>query len=171
MEKIIIGFSTSSSFSIYSKAIQIVEETKYSHVYIKFFEPAIKRDVIYQSSGLAVNFCNQTSFDASETTISEYEIDITPEKKAEIIAYMFDHVGLPYGFLKILGISIYLILGLIGIKLARNPFDKEDKGLFCSEVGYNIISMLLNAPKIDPSLVKPKDLEDILKNMGVERIK
>ena len=66
MEKIYIGFSTHTG-NLLSKTIQLVEGSKFSHVYIR--KVSKYGEYVYQASGLAVNFMNIDIFKAHNVIV------------------------------------------------------------------------------------------------------
>lgn len=159
MKKITVGLSKRTSFNIFSLGIELFQRTKYSHAYIKLHLDDINRDCIYQASGLAVNFSNMEKFDAVETVIHEWDIEVTDEMFNQIMGFCFDELGKPYDIKMIIGI---IFNTLFGWKL----FNSDGLNSFiCSElVGY-VLKMVGVLP-LDHCLdyYTPKDVFNTLNN-------
>lgn len=138
---IIIGFSTPRDFSTLSWIIKKVERTEFSHVYVKIFSKSLDRYLVYQASGLAVNFCGQDTFYAHNKDIAEFAIPVTPEQKIEILKKCVDLAGKPYGMKDLIGIGLVRLAGLVRWKI-RNPFADGSKTYICSEIAATILLML-----------------------------
>lgn len=148
MEQIVIGFSTvRKRFSLFSWAIRAVEQTKYSHVYIKFWSESMQRWLIYQASHMAVNFMGEQRFLNEEIIIEEFVINVTPEQKAKILQYCVDTVGTPYGVSQIFGMAYARVLARLGYNM-YNPFSDGSKTMVCSELAGHILMVM--GEEVDP---------------------
>ena len=161
MKKITIGFSRSSGkLPIFSWLIMLFQRTNYSHAYMKFNSDNIDRTIVFQASGLKVNFIGLELFKTKEIIVKEFEIEISDESFNNIMKYAVDRAGQPYSLLQIINTAIYMIC-------RKSPFDNQIIGWDCSklmadmlekELGYNITE--------DLDVISPKDLHDYLENYG-----
>lgn len=161
MRKITIGLSRHTKFSIFGRGIEFFQKTPYSHAYLKFHSNSLSRDLIYQASGLKVNFMNTKMFDSSNTTTNEYVIEVTEEKYNEILGFCVDQVGKPYGIKNIVGIVFYTVFGYKIIKS-----DKLES-FICSElIGYVMRMAGILPDGIDLDYFKPKDVFDCMEKLN-----
>lgn len=136
MKEIIVGLSKPPEFKPFAYAIQKFEGTEYSHAYIKFHCDQFDRDMIYQASGLAVNFMSSDVFSSHGTPVHEWKIQVTDEQFNEIMKFCADQLGKPYGLKAIIGIAFYIPFG---IKLVDS--DKLET-FICSELVGEILKII-----------------------------
>jgi hypothetical protein len=156
MRRIYIGLSRHTDFAIFGRAIEWFEKTNFSHAYVRFYSESLNRSLIYQASGMSVNFTNIEHFNSINTTVKEYEILVSDEQYTQILQFCVDNVSKPYGLKSIFGILVYQIFGWKCI----NP-DKQES-FICSELVCYILQMLgiINEPDLDYST--PKSVYNIL---------
>jgi len=160
---IIIGFSTHKSFNLLSWVIKKVERTDFSHVYVKIFSKSLDRYLVYQASGLAVNFCGQDTFYAHNKDVAEFAIAVTPEQKIEVLKKCVDLAGKPYGMKDLIGIGLVRLAGLIRWKI-RNPFADGSKTYICSETAATILVVIgFKFEELDSTT--PKDIYEKLRGL------
>lgn len=160
---IIIGFSTPRNFHILPWIIRKAEHTDFSHVYIKIFSKSLDRYLVYQASGLVVNFCGQDTFYAHHKDVAEFAIPVTPEQKIEILKRCVDLAGRPYGIKSLIGIGLVRLAAFIGWKI-RNPFMDGSKTYICSEIAATLLVMLgFKFTELDSTT--PRDVYDKLRGM------
>lgn len=164
MKKITIGFSKAESkFAIFAKLIQLVLGTSFSHTYIKFKSESIDRILIYQASGLAVNFMPEHRFLEHHVPIAEYELEVSEETYKKTIQFAVDKSGTPYGITQILGILYIKLLGCLGITV-KNPFSTGTNNYICSELVTEILREILELNfYYDLDSVTPKELYNFMK--------
>lgn len=164
MKTIIIGFSRSKDInSPLSKIIRWVEKTPYSHVFIKVYNENFDRHIIYQASGLMVNFMSPTIFENHSVVIKEYKVDVTNETYVDIMQFAIDNAGVPYAIKELFGIAIVKLLKLFNINLNKNPFGDGKTTLKCSELGGYIIENFLDVDiKEDLDTISPLEIDQIL---------
>lgn len=166
MDKLYIGFSKpkNNKFPIFSWAIRLVENTPYSHVYIKWHSDYLERDIIYQASGSSVNFMEGSYFNNKAETLYEYEINI-PNKSSKIAKQKaMDYSNRPYGIKQIFGILIVKIAKLFN-KEIKNPFSDGKATWVCSEIVANILIELGYNINISLDNVTPKDIYNFLESI------
>lgn len=155
MKKITVGFSRPKGniFPFFSWGIRIFQGwTDYSHVYVKTNSKKLNRDIIYQASGLQVNFIGANYFYEHVHVIKEFVIEIEDSDYLNMMRFMVDNAGKPYSFRDILAIS-----------LKSKKLLDGDKGFVCS----NLIGTILHKFKGLSSdknieLLIPKDIYNIL---------
>ena len=162
METIYIGFSRPSGwFKPFSWAIRLLQWTSYSHVYIRVHSNSIDRDIIYQASGLQVNFIGLDLFKSKEIIIKEFPVQITPETKIKVLQYCTDMAGKPYGILEVFGFPWVIFNSFIG-RHVNNPFSDGTNSFVCSEFVGDILKDFLGYPLPDPQNLDPKQIYEYL---------
>jgi hypothetical protein len=170
MDQIIFGFSRpKSGFQPFSWAIQFFTASNISHAYVKFYSAKYDRWLIYQASGLAVNFTNTEIFEAKETVVEEFEIPISDEAKQKTIQFAIDNCGAPYGILQIFGILLVILAKKIGIKIPNILYNSST--FVCSELAADILKEIGNGSELDPKVTTPVDLKNYLINNGFNPVK
>lgn len=160
-EYIIIGFSTPRTFNTLSWTIRKAERTDFSHVYVKIFSKSLDRYLIYQASGLTVNFCGQQTFYAHNKDIAEFAIPITTEQKVEILKKCVDLAGRPYGIKALIGIGLVRLASIFKWKI-HNPYADGSKTYICSEITATLL-ILIGFKFNELDSITPKDIYDKLR--------
>lgn len=163
MRKLVVGFSKpKSGFIPFSEAIRWVCGTKFSHTYIKFKSDSFDRVLIYQASGLLVNFIGETRFNEAEVVVAEFELEVSDEAFNRTMQFAIDQAGVPYGISQIFGILYVKALGLFGLK-AKNPFPNGSGNYVCSELVAQILKEIIGLKvDIDLDLIDPKEVFELL---------
>jgi hypothetical protein len=138
MNSIIIGFSKPKKFKLFAWAIMKGYNIPYDHVYIKFHSDSYERDLIYQASGLAVNFMSVDIFNSINDVVQEFTFPITDDNKKAMVQFCIDNVGKPYGFKDILGLAWARVLELCGKKV-NNPVNDGQNSWVCCELGAYVL--------------------------------
>ena len=144
MAKIIVGFSLPNKWKPYSWLIQTLLGTKYSHVYIKIYSEKFERNLIYQASKTMVNFMGTEIFLKDNVIYEEFEIEISDEKRTQLLQFAIDNAGKPYGFKAAIGMGLVKILSFVGIKI-KNPFRDGTYSYVCSEIAAHILEQFNDA--------------------------
>src|SRR6266853_4349765 len=131
MKNIIIGFSTRNLLG--SKLIRWLDNSKFSHVYIKWHSDTYDRDIIYQASGTAINFMSTKIFSKESSIIKEISLTVEDIQFQKCMQFCIDNAGVPFGFLEILGMGYVKLLNKLGIKVL-NPWRDGKKTYVCSEL-------------------------------------
>jgi len=156
MSKLIIGFSTHKKFTILGSIIKLVEKTEFSHVYVKLYSESLDRYLIYQASGLIVNFVGEDIFYAKNKDIATFSLDITKEQQVKLLQKAVDNCGKPYGVADLFGIGWVRLGSLLGKKF-KNPFADHGKTYICSELASTLLLELgFNFNNLDD--ITPRDL-------------
>lgn len=156
MHKLVVGFSTSRKFKLLTYLIRLVEKTKFSHVYIKWYSDYFKRWIIYQAEVGGVQFMSSEMFDQDNVTLSEFEYEMSDDQHQKVVQFAMDNCGRPYGYSSVLG----FFLQSLGIKIPR-LFDNT-KSFICSELAATILKEEFEQVDLDPNIVSPKILYSIL---------
>jgi len=136
MRKIVIGFSRPKGFlKPFSWAIRLVERTPYSHVYVRSHSESLDVDLIYQASGVQVNFMGLEVFRAHALILSEFEVEVPDDKHKEFMRWAIVNAGTPYSMKQPLGILLIKLFNL-----ERNPLQNGRTAWVCSEIVAFILS-------------------------------
>jgi len=165
MKTLIIGFSI--GHTVVSKAIKVLDRSRFSHVYIKWHSDSIDRDIIYQASGTMVNFMGVTEFRKHSTPVEEIKLTVTDDQFRRCLQFCIDNAGVPYGLKQLIGMGYVRVLRLFGVKM-KNPLRDGRATYVCSEL---ISSLLADAVDIkvplDTEIAGPNDLYKFLKDNAV----
>lgn len=167
MEKLIIGFSRPNKFKIFAWLIMKIWKTPFDHVYVKFRSDYYDRDIIYQASGIMVNFMSPVIFAENNLIIDEFELDITSENKIKLMQFAIDNAGKPYGLKEGIGLVLIEIARHFG-KIIKNPFGDGSKTYVCSKLAayikenFTYSNKLINLP-VDIDQISPLDMYNSLK--------
>lgn len=169
MAQITIGFSKASTFfPIYSWLIMAAERTPFSHVYIKYTDSELQRDVIFQASHTLVNYMGSTVFDTEETVVQEFAFTISDQTMTKIRQFAIDNAGKPYGFWSVIGLAYVQILAFVGLKVV-NPLRDEGSTFVCSELVATILKDCTNVEITeDLDTVTPKDIYAIVSKLPID---
>ena len=139
----------------------LADRSSFSHAYIEFNSEFYQRNLIYQASGLSVNFIGEDLFNSKEVTVKEFTIPISDEAKKQVVQFAIDHAGLPYNIGGVVGIGAVKFCALFG-KRIKNPI--TGNGYFCSELAAQILQDFEDASFSSQDIQKmtPTDLYDYL---------
>lgn len=138
MRTIRIGFSSPTSWKPFAELIKLVYGIPYDHVYIRIHSESIHRDLIYQASGIQVNFMSPQVFDSSNKTQAMFETELSDESYVRMLQFAVDQAGKSYGVKEAIGLGIVRIAELFGRKIS-NPFRDGGKTWVCSELAGFIL--------------------------------
>lgn len=171
MKTITLGFSKSSkSFAPFSKLIMWVQQTPFSHVYIKIHSTNLDRDIIYQASHLAVNFMGSIRFLQEEIVYQEFILHVSDQSYNKTMKFAIDNSGVPYGILQVIGIGWVLLLQKFN-KTVSNPFPNGNSNFVCSELIADILKECLGENiQFDADTVTPKEMYDFVSAMDLTKI-
>jgi hypothetical protein len=96
MRTIVVGFSRPKKWNLLSWLIMKIQRTNYSHVYVKFYSNSLERELIYQASGLQVNFVGSILFYNHHLAVKEFELDVSDESHINALRFAVDKAGTPY---------------------------------------------------------------------------
>lgn len=161
MRRVIVGFSRPKAWlKPFSWAIRLVERTPYSHVYIRTRADALGVDLIYQASGVQLNFMGLEHFKENALILYEFEGYLPDEKYREFMRWAITNSGASYSSKQPLGI---LAIKLFNLK--KNPFANGRYAWVCSELVGFLLSSFFNL-KIDEKeldTIGPRGIFDICK--------
>jgi hypothetical protein len=162
MDSIVVGFSRPNGwFEPFSWLIRLIDQSSFSHTYIKYYNTYSGRWMIFQSSGLQVNYIGETRFNTKEIICKEFQIPITTDQKIQMVQYATDTLGTPYGVKHIFGIFIVKLVNIFGKRIV-NPFD-ESGTMVCSElVAYMLNQIILPTDTINFETATPTDVYNYL---------
>lgn len=165
MDTITIGFSRPKKFKPFAWLIMKGYGINYDHVYIKFHSDKYNRDIIYQASQTMVNFMSNVIFLSDNEVVNEYSMDITADKKTEMIQFAMDNAGIPYGKLQAFGLAIVRIFEVFGKKI-NNPFGDGIKTFVCCKLAAYILENFAGDVIDEPlNNITPKDLYSYMQNI------
>lgn len=167
MKTLVIGFSKPKNkcFPIFSWAIRFIEQTPYSHVYVRWRSDKLERDLVYQASGTMVNFMEGSRFDNQAETTHKYELEISEYIKLKVVKKAVDNAGAPYGMKQVIGILLVKLARLMG-KDIKNPFSDGKATWVCSEIVLDALKELGMEMKIHPDNVTPRDIKEYLSSLN-----
>lgn len=160
MKKIKIGFSKPKNhiFPIFSWGIRLFQGwTDYSHVYLKFHSDSLDKDIIYQASGLQVNFVGNELFSKHVHIIKEFEIEIDDNDYINLLQFAVDNAGKPYS-----------IIDIIAILFNKPKLLDGNKKYICSELIATILAKyyLMTGNK-SYGMYTPKDIYNFLDSLNL----
>lgn len=165
---IVIGFSRAKSrLNPYSLAIRLVQGTPYSHTYIRFYSESYERELVYQASGLYVNFDSKANFDSKELVIREFVVPVSLDTKKKIVQFAIDQVGDPYDIVGVLGLALVKMSALVGLTI-KNPFRTGDNTYFCSKIVSHVLEEYKGISMGNPDNVTPQDAYNILAGLNFQ---
>lgn len=162
MGKVYVGFSYHKK-NLLSRIIKAVQGSAYSHVYIR--RESKYGPLIYQASGLAVNFMNAETFFACNVAVEEYEFDLRDDQHDKMMKFMVKYAGRPYDLKALFKILAITAARKIGWKL---HFDSNKDSMFiCSELGDLFCEEILDIDiPGDADFVTPLDLNPYVAKAG-----
>lgn len=168
VKNIVVGFSKPKSVWVpFAWLIRLVTWCPFSHTYIRYENTYANRNVVFQASGLKVNYMGQTMFDGEEDVYAEFNIPISDAAKLSTVQFAIDSVGSPYAVGQILGFPIVWFVALFGKKI-KNPF-YSGSNYFCSEMVADILNEI-NGSELDSSVMTPKDVYQYLLKKGYKPV-
>jgi hypothetical protein len=141
-EQVIIGFSRPRANTVFSWGIRTVENTPFSHTYIRYYSKRLDRWLVYHADQADCHFNNFPSFLSENRPVEEYIIPCTQEEKTAIEQMCIDKVGLKYGWWQIAGMALSRISRLWFDVSVKNPFSDGEKTMVCSEFVGRILRIL-----------------------------
>jgi hypothetical protein len=162
VEKVYIGFSYHKN-NLLSSTIKAVENSKYSHVYIR--KVSKYGEYVYQASGLQVNFMNIDIFKKDNVVVEEYEFELNESKKEEILCFFIKYAGAKYATKTLFKLLAMIAAERVGRKI---KFEGDgDETFICSELGAFFCEVILeiDIPE-DLDFITPKHLNPIVKAHG-----
>lgn len=171
MNKIVVGFSRpKNGFQPFSWLIRLAYWSQFSHAYVRFELEKIDRNIVFQASGMNVNFISDINFNNKEFVFKEFTFPIDIGKKKELLQFAIDQLGKPYSIKGIFGMGLVRIGELLHIKI-DNPFKYDQTQDFCSEmtayIAENFAGIVIDQPVAN---LAPKDLYTILDKLPISDV-
>jgi uncharacterized protein YycO len=116
--------------------------------------------MVFQASGLTVNYTNYNFFQNKSKVVEEYEMSVSDEQYEKAMTLMAESAGKPYSMKEIFGFLYVLYMREWRYKRVKNPFGDGDKSYVCSELAAECIGVK------DPETVTPEDLRRYCKQRG-----
>ena len=132
MKTIRVGFSTHAG--AFSWLIRTVTASKVSHTYLRIPVPEYNTDMIFQASGLTVNYCADKVFSLKNQVIEEYDVDISDEQYEIGEKFRVTESGKPYSIRQIGGFLTVLAARQFLDKKISNPASNGNHSYVCVEV-------------------------------------
>lgn len=166
MDNIIVGFSRPKAFfEPFSWFIRFFYWSPFSHSYVRIQLEGLNEQIIFQASGLVVNFVGETVFDSKENICREFTFPIK-DKKA-LLQFAINQLGKPYSVTGVLGMMLVRFGQLIGIKIG-NPFKYDQSSDFCSELVSYVLETYEGIAIDQPvANLAPADLLEILAKLPI----
>jgi hypothetical protein len=148
---LVIGFSQAPT-KLFSKLIRWTTKSQVSHVFILLQEN--NNTLIYQASGLAVNYQNKDTFLGIEVPVAFYEFELNEDQNIRNKLFRITTVGKPYSWQEVIGFLWVLLARKFG-KNVRNPFSGGQTAYVCVDIGA---AHLPTNPELQDGSMTPEDL-------------
>jgi hypothetical protein len=102
--------------------------------------PEYNTSMIFQASGLLVNYCSGDIFDSHNIVFEEYDIDIPDEQYVFAEEFRVKQSGKPYSMAQIFGCLYVLAMRRFGLDVS-NPFSDGRKSYVCVEIVANMVGL------------------------------
>lgn len=145
MKTVIVGFSTQSG--AFSSLIKFATNSKVSHSYIRIPVPEYNESMVFQASGLSVNYCNFKIFQEKSKVMEEYEIEVDEEtyEYGEMLRVM--EAGKPYSMKELVGLLWILVMRGFGVR-AKNPFRDGSASYVCVELAMLCVGLQADSENV-----------------------
>lgn len=140
MKTLRIGFSTGRGFKVYSLLIRVLTGSRVSHTYQRIEVPEFDSEVIFQASGLKVNYENADIFASHSRVVEEYEVPVSDFYAHLAERMRVTEVGKPYGILQVVGYMWVLLLRRVGLRV-KNPLADGNASHVCVELNAKQIGL------------------------------
>lgn len=170
MKPIFVGFSRPKKFMPLAWLIMKIEDTEYSHVYLKFYSASMERWLIYEAGGLMVRFKGSTLFQMDNLCVDEFKIELDDAHYNKTIAWCVDNCGRPYGIFQLFGMLYSYIIKHIFNEDVKNPLRDGRKSQVCSEmIGYLLKDNGIINIEEDLDLAGPKKIYNIVEKFTTRK--
>jgi hypothetical protein len=142
MRILTFGFSTPKKQTILSRLIRLVENTKYSHTYLSYYDEQFQGRIVYHAAFMNVHITPCSVFDEHNAIVESYAVMVTDEQKAAVLKLCGEYLDKPYGRSQIVGMGLVRLMHLwLGVKV-KNPLADGSSTFVCSELMGRILSIL-----------------------------
>lgn len=160
MNTVVIGFSKAKSKWLFlSPLIQWVEDTPYSHVYVRFTDYVTGRELVFEASLGMVHFCTFDSMKVGNDIIEEYAVRIDDLQYRKLWNFMLNRLELKYGFMELLWIGLKK---LTGRQVSKGDGEQTQ---ICSELAARVCEALGIKVPGNLDYISPKELHAIVVNV------
>jgi hypothetical protein len=105
--------------------------------------------MVFQASGLSVNYCNYSLFEKHNQIVEEYILEIDEDTYQYGELMRITESGKPYSILTVLGFFWILSMRAFGIKVC-NPFKDRQRSYICVELTCHIMGIPDEAENLTP---------------------
>lgn len=175
MSKLIVGFSYAPG-KVFSKLIRWVTRSQVSHTFTMVVDGADA--LVYQASGLRVNYEAYKLFLAEEKVVEAYTFDLTLAESILNEHFRKEHVGDHYSWQEIVGFGWVLLMRKFG-RVVKNPFSGGDHAFVCvdiaaAQIPYNrtisseLVQRVLGVEAAGEGTMTPEDLRRYCQKNGTQ---
>ncbi|PCI45871.1 MAG: hypothetical protein COB41_00335 [Proteobacteria bacterium] len=164
MNKVNIGFSRPKKWKLLAAFIMLVGGTNYSHTFVTWKDPRIKRRKVFEAVGSGIRILSNVTFKRHAEVIKIYSFEVSDEKLIEIEQLAHDMAGTSYGYKALVGIGVIKVFNFFNslLKLkgrqTNNIFKDGASSNVCIEAGARILFKILD--KSLPSNIESFELDD-----------
>lgn len=148
MRTVVFGFSKPKQWKPFAEIIKFVDNSYFSHSYIKFRSHSLDRTLIYQASGTKVNFIGEELFTKDNDVVAEYIFQVTDDEYKKILQWCVDNCGVKYSLKVAIGLSIYRVL-------KKKTSLLKGAGFVCSVLAAKLLDEFVDEG-VDPEIMTPK---------------
>lgn len=156
-DKVWFGVSHEIEADFFSKLIERVQGTGYSHALAIYWSHDFQGFVVTNAHGASVQLDSLEEFELEAKIVRLWECDLDKDQRASFISRVIALDGIGYSFNQIIGIGIAKLF-----KLKKSPLGNGDAGMICSEyvdslgvaVGLPSVSSIIGKGR---ELINPKD--------------
>lgn len=131
--KIEVGFSKAKGFAPEGWIVMWLERTKFSHAYVRIYLPEYDRSIIYQATGLTVQFQSEQAFALKSLEVEKFAFEVQPDDVQRLMQWAIDNCGKPYSYKEAIGLGLKRIARRLGFKI-KNPWAEKDAFVCCTLV-------------------------------------
>ena len=151
MNKVSIGFSKPKKWKIGAWAIQKIEGTTYSHVFVIWHCKNIDRNKVFESIGSGIRILSDVNFRKKAQIIDLYHFYVDDKTLYEIEQEAHDMTGKPYGYMSLIGLCIMRLFNFFNRTLnlrghQHNPFKDRDYSQVCVETAGMVLKKIKELP-------------------------
>ena len=151
MTKISIGFSRPKKTKFLSSLIMLIEGTNYSHVFVTWTCPYIKKRKVFEAVGSGVRIVSNHIFKEQAEVIELYDFYVSEEKLIYIEQKVHAMLGRPYSFKALFGLAFMRLCNWFNrvFKVAgiqHNPYKDGRYSQICVEAGGVVLEELVFKP-------------------------
>ena len=161
-----VGFSRHKGFAPLSWLIMLVENTKFSHTYIKIYSDSLNRSLIYQANNAGVWFIGEPAFLNKNIEVETYTFELSNLQKTKLLQFCVDNSGKTYGKLQLIGMAIVRFVKFLFNKKINNPFSNGTNQYVCSELVLKTLEEINYLHNENQDTIGISDLAIIVKSLN-----